>query len=327
MTAMTITRGLANHRRAPHPVLTIGNFDGQHRGHHALLQTVVKTAAAMKGTPMVLTFDPHPVKVLAPGVDLRLLTSPEEKLARFQEAGIEEVLFLKFDRAFAALSPEEFVMRILRDGIGVREIFVGEHFAFGKGRAGRMADLVRLGEQAGFRVHPVHPVKVDGEVVSSTRIRTLIQTGDVGSAARCLGRSYELRGPVVHGENRGQTLGWPTANLRLPEGRVIPADGVYAAVTHWRGQSFDSVAYIGTRPTFGPGERLIEVYLLDQHENLYEEEIGVQFVERIREDLTCRSAEELAARIDLDVAKAREALRAKTQALADVRDTSTLRAS
>jgi riboflavin kinase/FMN adenylyltransferase len=315
---MKVIRGLANHERAPHPVLTIGNFDGQHRGHHALLRTVAKAAAAAKGTSMVLTFDPHPVKVLVPGADLRLLTTLGEKLRRFEEAGIAEVLFLEFDRAFAAFSPDEFVMRILRDGIGVRDIFVGEHFAFGKGRAGRMADLVRLGGQAGFRVHPVQPVRVDGEVVSSTRIRTLIQAGDVRGAARCLGRYYELSGPVVHGENRGQALGWPTANLRLPEGRVIPADGVYATLTQWRERSFDSAAYIGTRPTFGPGERLLEVYLLDQQANLYGEEICVQFVERIRDDLTCRTAEELAARIDLDVAKAREALRAQPQAVADV---------
>jgi riboflavin kinase/FMN adenylyltransferase len=318
MTHMKVTRGLAHHQRAPHPVLTIGNFDGQHRGHHALLRTVMQTAASLNGTPMVLTFDPHPVKVLAPGADLRLLTSPDEKLARFREAGIAEVLFLEFDRAFAALSPDEFVMRVLRDGIGVREIFVGEHFAFGKGRAGRLADLIRLGQQAGFRVHPVQPVRVDGEVVSSTRIRTLIQAGNVRGAARCLGRAYELGGTVIHGDHRGQALGWPTANLRLPEGRVIPADGVYAAAAHWRGQAFDAVAYIGTRPTFGAGERLLEVYVLDQQANLYGEDMRVQFVDHIREDLTCRSAEELAARIELDVQQARGALRARQEAVADV---------
>ena len=315
---MKVTRGLSNHVRRPHPVLTVGNFDGQHVGHHALLRTVVQTAAAANGTPMVLTFDPHPVRVLAPHVDLRLLTSAEEKLLRFQEAGIAEVLFLEFNPAFASLSPEDFVMRILKDGVGVRDLFVGEHFAFGKGRAGRMADLVRLGRQAGFRVHPVHPVKVDGEVVSSTRVRTLLQTGDVRAAARCLGRCYELGGTVIHGANRGQDLGWPTANLQLPKERVIPADGVYATLTTWRGSSFDSVAYIGTRPTFGPGERLLEVYLLDQQVKLYGDEIRVQFVERIRDDLVCRSAEELAARIDLDVSLAREALKIQAQTVPDV---------
>ena len=156
-TRMKITRGLTEYRQAPHPVLTIGNFDGQHRGHLALLQTIVETAAAKGGTPMVLTFDPHPVKVLAPGADFRLLTTMDEKLARLQEAGVQVVLFLEFNAAFAALSPEAFVFQILRDGVGVRDLFVGEHFAFGKGRAGRIADLLRLAAQAGFHVHPVSP--------------------------------------------------------------------------------------------------------------------------------------------------------------------------
>lgn len=314
---MKITRGLADHKRAPHPVLTIGNFDGQHRGHLALLRAVVETAAARSGTPMALTFDPHPITVLAPSVDLRLLTSMEDKLARFQEAGIEEVLFLGFNTQFAALAPEEFVFQILRDGVGVKDLFVGEHFAFGKGRAGRMADLLRLGAEAGFQVHPVPPVRVDGEIVSSTRIRQLVQAGEMGRAARFLGRPYALSGPVVGGERRGHALGWPTANLRLPPNRVIPADGVYATMALWKTRSFDSVSYIGTRPTFGPGERLLEVYLLDTQLDLYGEELRVHFVERLRGDLAFHTAEELSARIDRDVTLAREMLRAASQTVTD----------
>ncbi|MBI4400174.1 MAG: bifunctional riboflavin kinase/FAD synthetase [Nitrospirae bacterium] len=314
---MKITRGLADHKRAPHPVLTIGNFDGQHRGHLALLRAVVETAAARSGTPMALTFDPHPITVLAPSVDLRLLTSMEDKLARFQEAGIEEVLFLGFNTQFAALAPEEFVFQILRDGVGVKDLFVGEHFAFGKGRAGRMADLLRLGAEAGFQVHPVPPVRVDGEIVSSTRIRQLVQAGEMGRAARFLGRPYALSGQVVGGERRGHALGWPTANLRLPPNRVIPADGVYATMALWKTRSFDSVSYIGTRPTFGPGERLLEVYLLDTQLDLYGEELRVHFVERLRGDLAFHTAEELSARIDRDVTLAREMLRAASQTVTD----------
>ncbi|MFQ5992478.1 MAG: bifunctional riboflavin kinase/FAD synthetase, partial [Nitrospiraceae bacterium] len=174
---MKITRGLAEHRRAPHPVLTIGNFDGQHRGHWALLKAVTETAARVQGSPIVLTFDPHPVKVLAPRAAFQFLTTPEEKLARFEEAGVEEVLFLEFNQALATLSPDEFVLQVLRDGIGARELFVGEHFAFGKRRSGRVSDLMRLSQQAGFQVHLVPPVRVDGQVVSSTRIRSLVQAG------------------------------------------------------------------------------------------------------------------------------------------------------
>lgn len=311
MTRVDVLHGLAEYKPVRHPVLTIGNFDGQHRGHLALLRAVVGAAAAARGTPMVLTFDPHPVTVLAPRAEFRHLTTLEDKLSRFREAGIAKVLILEFDQAFAALTPEEFVDRILRDGIGVRDLFVGESFAFGKDRAGKVADLVRLGERAGFRVHPMPPVRVDGEVVSSTRIRSLIQAGKVQQAARFLGRPYVLGGRVVPGERRGQGLGCPTANLRLPERRVIPADGVYASTVVWRGRTFDSVSYIGTRPTFGPGERLLEANLLDVREeiDLYGEEILVQFVERLRDDQTFATAEELAARIAQDVRQARASLR------------------
>lgn len=314
---MKITRGLADHKRAQHPVLTIGNFDGQHCGHLALLRSIVDTATSKRGTPIVVTFDPHPLTVLKPGVDLLLLTTMDEKLTRFQDAGVEEVLFLEFNQVFAALTPDEFVFRILRDGIGVRDLFVGEHFAFGKGRAGRTADLLRLGAQSGFQVHPVPAMRVDGEVVSSSRIRMLVQAGDVRGAARCLGRPYALSGPVVRGERRGQVLGWPTANLRLPQGRVIPADGVYATTIVWNKRPYDSVTYIGTRPTFGSGERLLEVYVLDEQVHLYGEDIRVQFVERLRGDVTFATAEELSARIDLDVNRARETLRAASRSATD----------
>jgi len=310
---MNITRGLAAHQRVPHPVLTIGNFDGQHLGHRALLRDVVRRAREAGGTPVVLTFDPHPVKVLAPHVNLRFLTTAEEKLACFRDAGIAEVLFLEFTTAFAALTPDQFMQLVLRDGIGVKELFVGEHFAFGKGRAGRIADLVRFGREAGFRVHPVQPLRVDGEIVSSTRVRHLIKSGDVRGASRCLGRYYALEGGVVSGEQRGRTLGWPTANLTLPADRVIPADGVYATRTLWGDRSFESVSYIGTRPTFGAGERLLEVSLLDARENLYRQAIRVEFVERVRGDQTFQSAEELSARIERDVEAARQALKAEPQ--------------
>ena len=310
---MKITRGLAAHQRVPHPVLTIGNFDGQHLGHRALLRDVVRRAREAGGTPVVLTFDPHPVKVLAPHVNLRFLTTAEEKLACFRDAGIAEVLFLEFTTAFAALTPDQFMQLVLRDGIGVKELFVGEHFAFGKGRAGRIADLVRFGREAGFRVHPVQPLRVDGEIVSSTRVRHLIKSGDVRGASRCLGRYYALEGGVVSGEQRGRTLGWPTANLTLPADRVIPADGVYATRTLWGDRSFESVSYIGTRPTFGAGERLLEVSLLDARENLYRQAIRVEFVERVRGDQTFQSAEELSARIERDVEAARQALKAEPQ--------------
>jgi riboflavin kinase / FMN adenylyltransferase len=312
---MRVVRGLSQYKPSPYPVLTIGNFDGHHRGHRALLDSVVETATAKNGTAIVLTFDPHPVRVLAPHVELQLLTTKEEKLARFEEAGIHQVIFLTFDQSLASKTPEEFVLKILRDGIGIRELFVGEHFAFGKGRTGRIADLDRLGTQANFIVHPVQPFQIGGEVVSSTRVRKMLQAGDVAAAARCLGRNYTLDGQVMPGAQRGQTLGWPTANLPLPADRVIPADGVYATTTLTSNQRFDSVSYIGTRPTFGPGERLLETYLLDERRELYGQQMTVAFVDRLRGDRTCATAEELSAQIALDVAQARDKLRIASQML------------
>jgi riboflavin kinase/FMN adenylyltransferase len=305
----TVTRGLGDVRLRPHPVVTIGNFDGHHRGHHSLLQTVVTRAREVGGTAMVITFDPHPVRVLAPHVELRFLTNPDEKLERFMAAGVDEVVFLEFTPELAAMTPDEFADVVLHRRLGVAELFVGEHFAFGKGRTGRIADLERLGAALGFAVHPLHPVVLSGGVVSSTRIRTLIQAGNMEEAAVLLGRAYGLTGTVVSGMQQGQALGWPTANLRIPPERVTPPDGVYAARASYDGRQYDAVAYIGSRPTFGAGERLIEVNLLDHRDHLYGKSIGVEFIERLRGDHTFPSAQELAAQIAHDVDRAKASLR------------------
>jgi riboflavin kinase/FMN adenylyltransferase len=306
---LKVTRGLSDECPRAYPVATIGNFDGHHLGHRTLLQTVVETARKAQGTALVLTFEPHPVKILAPHVDLRFLTSPEEKLIHLEAAGIDEVVFLDFSPAFAAMSPAQFAEDILHRSLHLSELFVGNHFAFGKGRAGRIDDLVRLGGQYGFRVHPVLPVMIEGDVVSSSRIRQLILGGNVERAAMLLGRIYGIRGTVVQGMQQGQTMGWPTANLRLPPDRVVPPDGVYAARTIHGAQIYDAIAYIGTRPTFGTGERLIEVHLLDQACDLYGQEITVQFVARVRGDYTFASAGELSKQIVRDVEQARISLR------------------
>ena len=306
---LKVTRGLSGECPRAYPVATIGNFDGHHLGHRALLQTVVETARKAQGTALVLTFEPHPVKILAPHVDFRFLTSPEEKLAYLEAAGIDEVVFLHFTPTFAAMSPDQFAEDILHRSLTLSELFVGNHFAFGKGRAGRIDDLVRFGGQYGFRVHPVTPVMIDGDVVSSSRIRQLIQAGNMERAAMLLGRIYGIRGTVVHGMHQGQAMGWPTANLHVPSDRVVPPDGVYAARTVHGTQSYDAVAYIGTRPTFGAGERLIEVNLLDQTSDLYGQEISVQFVAQVRGDHTFASADELSKQIARDVEQARIILR------------------
>ena len=306
---LKVTRGLSGDRPRANAVATIGNFDGHHLGHRALLQTVVETARKARETALVLTFEPHPVKILAPSVELRFLTSPEEKLEHLENAGIDEVVFLDFTPAFAAMSPDDFAKEILHRSLALSELFVGNHFAFGKDRAGHINDLARFGRQYGFRVHPVTPVAIDGDVVSSSKIRQLIQAGNMERAATLLGRVYGIRGVVVQGKQQGQAMGWPTANLRIPADRVVPPDGVYAARTVHGIQNYDAVAYIGTRPTFGAGERLIEVNLLDQTCNLYGEEITVQFVARVRGDHTFESPDELSKQIARDVEAARISLR------------------
>lgn len=306
---MKVTRGYEGGAVRPYPVATIGNFDGHHVGHRCLLQRVVETARKAHGTAMVLTFDPHPVKILAPHVDLRFLTSPEEKLLRFQEAGIDEVVYLEFNKALAELLPRDFAELILSKALQLKELFVGEHFAFGHQRAGTIADLIAFGSRLGFSVHPLAPVRLNGGVVSSTRIRQLIQQGEVRQAALLLGRLYGIAGMVSHGAQRGQTLGSPTANVRLPSARVIPPDGVYAAVTVVDGQRYDSVAYIGTRPTFDAGERLLEVYLLEGVHDLYGRVITVEFVDRLRGDLRFADAAALSRQIAIDVDRAQSILR------------------
>ena len=308
---MKVVRSLTEYAAPVDPVATIGNFDGQHRGHQALLRTVVETAKRRAGTPVVITFDPHPIRILAPHVPLRFLTSPEDKLAAFESAGIREVVFLPFTPTFAALSPESFVADTLSGTLRLREIFVGEHFAFGKGRAGRFDDLRRLCEARGIVVHAITPVCVDGAIVSSTRIRRLLQDGGIEEATRCLGRRYAWTGRVVEGEGRGRELGWPTANLPVPMERVVPKDGVYAASATWQHKTFDSIAYLGTRPTFeADGTRFLEVHLLDERQKLYGEVITVEFVAHLRDDRTFPSAEALAAQIETDVAAARTRLSA-----------------
>ncbi len=305
---MKVSRGLPRRPVRPPPVLTIGNFDGQHIGHRHLLASVVRHAREQRGTPMALTFDPHPVVTLNPGAAFQCLTSPSEKLAWLEARGIEHLVVLEFSKAFAALSPEEFVFSILRDGLGIQALFVGERFVFGKDRAGTVETLRRLAAAAGFRVRVVKPVRCGDNVVSSTRIREFVRRGEMEQAEAYLGRPYALAGAVVAGARRGCALGYPTANVRPPDGRVLPPDGVYATTMVWRDKAWPSVSYVGTRPTFGGGERLLEVHVLDGDGPAYGEWITVRFAKYLRGDETFEDAGRLAARIEEDVQSARRVL-------------------
>ncbi len=306
---MKVTRGIPSVSPASFPVLTIGNFDGQHLGHRDLVQAVVDRAQQLKGYPMVLSFDPHPVEVLRPGSVHKSLSDDDDKMVFFERLGIAELVILPFNKELASLTPSQFVGQVLRDGLGIRKLLVGENFVFGKGRSGTVQDLIELGAEAGFSVEAIAPVMIGQYVVSSTRIRKCLVAGDVAQSAQCLGRPYMLRGVVISGEKRGSQFGWPTANLRLSGNRVLPADGVYATLTMVRGQCLDSIAYIGKRPTFSDGERLLEVHIFDKTFQLYGEDISVHFIDSIRGDMTFAHVEDLVRQMDHDGLRAREILR------------------
>jgi len=293
------------------PVVTIGNFDGVHVGHQAVLKVARDQVRSQRGTAIVLTFEPHPLRVLTPGVELKFLCDPEEKLSLLEQAGVDVVVRLPFTREFAAQTPDEFMVQVLHDGLGTRELFVGQNFRFGKERLGTIQTLMDAGPRLGFTVHAISPVLLEGAPVSSTRIRDLVQAGAMAEAATLLGRPYTLRGTVIYGHRRGGELGYPTANLLPPEGRVLPPDGVYAAQLTMDTQTWDAVTYIGTRPTFGEGARMIETYLLDGGRDLYGCRVTILFHERLRGDQAFESTDGLARQIAADVARTRQILQGR----------------
>ncbi len=284
--------------------ITIGNFDGVHLGHRHILKRVRELAAANRWRPSVLTFDPHPTAVVAPGRSPRLLTSPDERVALMAEEGIEQALILPFDHSLAVLSPEEFVRQWLVDRLGTRAVLVGDNFCFGRNQSGNTAVLRALGEKLGFTVEIVDAVTCRGRVVSSSVIRELIRSGDVAMAARFLKRPYVLEGGVVAGRGVGSRLTVPTLNLATPAA-LIPACGVYLTRTRAGdgARRWNSLTNVGYRPTFGESAQLsIETYLLDDFSGDAPPRIAVEFLKQVREERRFGSPEELKARIGQDAA-------------------------
>jgi len=296
--------------------LAIGNFDGVHLGHRRIVQAAVEKAAEAGEEATVITFEPHPAAVLRPDAPRDMLTTFEDKAEEFRRLGVDLVLCLRFDRAFAALSPDAFVRTVLVP-IGARDVFVGANYRFGHNRAGDAGTLAELGGKHGFAVHPQDFLARDGQRVSSSRVRAALKAGDVGEARELLGRPYCLKGQVVRGVARGRDLGFPTANLKLPE-ELVPDNGVYAArVAVWESGDptheshadwYDAAVYIGTRPTFEAGERLIEVHLLDTRRELYDHRIRVDFMDRVRPEMVFGGPEELTAQIRRDIDRTRALL-------------------
>ncbi|RMF85874.1 MAG: bifunctional riboflavin kinase/FAD synthetase [Nitrospirae bacterium] len=293
----------------PYPVVTIGNYDGVHLGHQEIFRRVRARADATGGTAVVVTFDPHPLKVLAPERCPPIMVTCEQKLRLIEAHGIDLVVCQRFTREFAAQPPHRFARDYLARGLGARWVVVGYDYSFGRGREGTIDSLRELGLEHGFELEVVPPVEVEGEIVSSTRVRQLITAGRLTEANRCLGRPYSIAGEVIHGDRRGRTLGFPTANIRSTDG-LLPARGVYAIRVAWRGRFFDGVLNLGVNPTFGAREVTIEPHLFDFHEDLYGQTIEVYFIKRLRDEIRFPSAEALVAQIERDVAEARAVLAA-----------------
>lgn len=306
MATSTGADGLSGAQRRDRPavVATVGAFDGVHLGHQELIKQVVARARALRCYSLAVTFDPHPDLVLYPERRLTELTDLEQKRALIQSLGIDFIRVFQFTRELSMLRPEEFIGLLLAEH-RLAELWVGPDFAMGRGRSGTISALAEIGAAEGFGLHVVPPVRIEHEIVSSTYIRNLLARGDVRHAAQLLGRPYMLAGVVVRGSERGRLLRFPTANLRIPATRTVPADGVYAALTEVDGQHWPSVVNVGARPTFGDGERFVEVHLLDFDGELYDRRISVAFVERLRDTRRFESAEALREQIARDIEAAR----------------------
>jgi len=288
------------------PVLTIGNFDGVHKGHLALFDMVKERARSIGGQSALMTFDPHPIKVMKPGNGPPLITLTQQKLELIEDADIDVIFCIPFTKEFASISASEFVQNILVDRIGVREIVVGYDYTFGQGRKGDIGLLQEMGGTLGFMVHVVEPVHVGDKLVSSTSIRKLVQDGNLSEAKQLLGRDYQILGTVVRGKDRGgRLLGFPTANLELID-ELVPKVGVYAVKIAVGDQSLDGVTNIGYNPTFGKGPFSVETHILDFKEDLLGRSIRVKFVERLRDERPFGSVKDLSDQIGRDVLSARK---------------------
>ncbi len=288
------------------PLLAIGVFDGVHVGHREILRRLVERARLRSGAAMVLTFRPHPQKVIRPSEAPMLLQTERQKLEMLKETGLDVLIRLPFTRKLSLLTPEEFAESILARH-GVREIHVGSNFRFGHRRSGDFRALDELGKRWGFEVHEIKPVCLRGERVSSTRIRRLLLEGRVAAARRLLGRAYQIQGTVVRGAGRGADIGFPTANL-LPENELVPAVGVYSTRALINGHAFPAVTNVGFRPTVdreGPSTPVVETHLLDYVGDLYGKSMGLDFCRRIRPEIKFSGVDELKRRIERDVERTR----------------------
>ena len=307
--AMSVISNLEQyHQTLRNPVLTIGNFDGVHKGHLSLFDLVKQRAAAINGQSALITFDPHPIKVMKPGNGPPLITLTQQKLELIADANIDIIFCIPFTREFASISARDFVKNVLVNKIGIKEIVVGYDYTFGSGREGGIELLQSMGKEFDFQVHVVPPVYVDNILVSSTSIRNLVQEGRLQEAKQLLGRDYQVGGTVIKGKNRGgRLLGFPTANLALID-ELVPKRGVYMVKVLVENRTYDGLTNIGYNPTFGDGVFSVETHILNFQKDLLGRHIRVKFIERLRDEKTFESLEDLVEQIKRDIARARKML-------------------
>ena len=288
--------------------LTIGVFDGIHRGHQEIIKKLTTGAHANDAPAVVLTFDPHPASVLSEH-EIKCVTLPDERADLLGKLGVDVVITERFTRELSTVTAYDFMSR-LTPQLGLRHLLIGYDFALGKGREGNATRLTEIGLELGYTVEVVSALSDDSGVISSTEIRKLIEVGNVAEAARLLGHPYSLHGPVIHGDGRGRTINVPTANISYSHDKMIPAKGIYACWAYLNDKKYLAAINIGTNPTFTPDKQSpnVEAHLLDFHRELYGEDVRLEFVARLRDELKFDSVDELLEQIWKDVAKVREIL-------------------
>ncbi len=297
---MKIFHGTENAKISRPTVLTLGVFDGLHLGHQRIMQTVVERARETKSVPTAITFDPHPRAVLFPENTPPLLQTLDQRLAAFEVLGIEQAIVIQFNKDFASQDAEDFLRQIIHDRLQAREVYLGKGFAFGKNRGGNIELLRQMSAELGFFADEVAEVCLRGSRISSSKIRELLTAGQVNLARRMLGRPYGIEGQIIRGDQRGRTIGFPTANLK-PKNRVIPRYGVYATANLIGGVWRRSITNVGVRPTFdGDRELSIESYVFDFDGDLYGDVLRVRFLHRIRDERKFGGIEELKVQIEKD---------------------------
>jgi len=287
------------------PVLALGNFDGVHRGHRKILERVRRVAGERGGTSVVMTFDPHPPRVVRPDKAPALLMTKAQKLEAIADAGVHGAAIVRFTTELSRWDPETFVRTVLVGWLRVSEVWVGANFLFGHDRSGNFSLLRVLGGRYGFKAEKIDPVRYKDFVVSSTRVRRLVSEGRVDEAGALLGHQYVIDGTVMRGDQRGRTLGFPTANL-CTENELLPPHGVYATTARVGSVVHPSVTNVGTRPTVDPsGRTVIETHIFDLDRDLYGQRLRIGFVQRLRDERAFESLDALRAQIDADCGRAR----------------------